>query len=354
MSFQQTVSQLGEESVLSSISEIIGPHNAKRSGLIVGLGDDAAVVDFGHRQVVMTTDTMSQGQDFRSRWWQSAQECALDVGTKAAAQNLSDINAMGITATALQVSLTLPPETPVAWVKDFYRGIIRACCAAGARNCLITGGDLASGDVVSVTMTAMGGVAEDGALLRRRGAQVGDVVAVAGPLGSAAAGLAILERDSQSDSPASDASATSEVAALIDACVSAQRRPAPPLRAGPAALEAGATAGMDLSDGLLRDATRMAIASGVRIRLHDGAITAEADKLQPVADALGLDGAEPVEWVLTGGEDYSLLTTFGAGAVLPEGFRLIGEVIAGCTPSESPHVLTDHRVTGEGWDSVTG
>lgn len=344
----QTVSQAGEDAVLAAISEVVDPHNAARSGLEIGLGDDAAVVQFGHGQVVMTTDTMAEGQDFRRHWWADERAWAMDVGTKAAAQNLSDINAMGTTTDALLVSLTLPPQTPLTWVQDFYRGMIRACQAPGAEDCLIAGGDLASGAAISVTITALGAAPSGGRPLTRSGAEPGDVLAVCGALGHAAAGLALLEAD-QTQTVRAESSQDE----LIQQCLLAQRRPAPALTAGGAALAAGARAGMDLSDGLLRDATRLAAASGVRIRLDDDALAAEAGILGPVAATLRGTPADALEWVLTGGEDYSVLATFPADAALPPRFRPVGTVLAETPHSRSPAVLTHHPVTGAGWDSVS-
>nr|WP_246327911.1 thiamine-phosphate kinase [Garicola koreensis] len=352
----QTVSQAGEEAVLAAIREVIDPHNATRTGLELGLGDDAAVVRFGHGQVAMTTDTMAEGQDFRRRWWAQARDWATDVGTKAAAQNLSDINAMGATTTALLISLTLPPDTPLEWVQDFYRGVIRACQAPGAQDCLIAGGDLASGETISVTITALGEAPDGGSPLTRAGANAGDVLAVCGPLGYAAAGLALLEGGHAQQEGGSHRQ-------LIHQCLLAQQRPTPPLTAGAAARSAGASAGMDLSDGLLRDATRLAEASAVSIRLDDAALAAEAEQLTAVAAALGASPADALEWVLTGGEDYSLLATFSADAKLPTGFRAIGTVVDDTAldddtvqtdkPRNRSHaVLTDHTVSGAGWDSV--
>lgn len=352
----QTVSQAGEEAVLAAIREVIDPHNATRTGLELGLGDDAAVVRFGHGQVAMTTDTMAEGQDFRRRWWAQARDWATDVGTKAAAQNLSDINAMGATTTALLISLTLPPDTPLEWVQDFYRGVIRACQAPGAQDCLIAGGDLASGETISVTITALGEAPDGGSPLTRAGANAGDVLAVCGPLGYAAAGLALLEGDHAQQEGDSHRQ-------LIHQCLLAQQRPTPPLTAGAAARSAGASAGMDLSDGLLRDATRLAEASAVSIRLDDAALAAEAEHLAAVAAALGASPADALEWVLTGGEDYSLLATFSAQTALPTGFRAIGTVVDDTAldddtvqtdkpRSRSHAVLTDHTVSGAGWDSV--
>src|SRR5699024_6353200 len=122
-----------------------------------------------------------------------AHDWATDVGTKAAAPNLSDINAMGTHARALTVSLTLPPDTSLERVQDFYRGVIRACRQPGAEHTLIAGGDLASGETISVTITALGEAPGDGRPLTRAGAHAGEVLAVCGPLGYAAAGLALLE-----------------------------------------------------------------------------------------------------------------------------------------------------------------
>lgn len=347
MSQQQTVSEAGEDAVIAAITEVIDTHNATRAGLRLGLGDDAAVVSFGHGQVAMTTDTMAEGQDFRRRWWPCERDWAMDVGTKAAAQNLSDINAMGTNTKALLISLTLPPQTPLSWVRDFYRGVIRACRAPGAEGCLITGGDLASGDAISVTITALGETDDDAALLTRSGAEPTDVLAVCGPMGYAAAGLGLLEGPG-------DAAEAGQHSELLQRCRSAQQRPAPPLTAGAAALAAGATAGMDLSDGLLRDAARLAQSSGVQIRLDDAALAVEAKALHPVAEAVNADPGQALEWVLAGGEDYSLLATFRAGAALPEGFRQIGTAEAVTPSSTAPAVLTEHCVSGAGWDSVTG
>ena len=205
-----------------------------------------------------------------------------------------------------------------------------------------------------MTITALGQTPDDGEFLARSGAKPDDVLAVCGPLGHAAAGLALLEHG-QGQTPGRldvdpELFRQSE---LFGQCVRAQTRPQPPLTAGAAALAAGASAGMDLSDGLLRDATRLAQASGVSIRLDDSALAADAEHLAPVAEALGAAPAEAIEWVLTGGEDYSLLATFPAGSALPAGFRAVGTVVTGEPHHGAGAVLTDHTVSGAGWDSVT-
>lgn len=359
---QLTVGAAGEDAVLAAIMEVLTPHaaRAQNSWVEIGAGgDDAAVLapPAGTR-TVLTTDTMSEGQDFRREWWQGPEllgaapfeppeEWPMDVGTKAAAQNLSDINAMGAAPAALLVSLTVPPQTPLAWVQDFYRGIVRACEAPGAKNCVIAGGDLGSGETISVTITAVGGLATGSQGLLRSAAQPGDVLAVHGRLGRAAAGLTLLEQDGAGLVPEEKLPLRDQHADIVRECLGAQQQPAPPLTAGPAALAAGAAAGMDLSDGLLRDARRMALASGVRIRLDDAALAAEATVLEPIAQILGLPASSSVDWVLTGGEDYGLLATFPAGVELPEGFRVIGTVESG-----EPGVSTELEVAGQGWDSL--
>ncbi|GFZ93165.1 thiamine-phosphate kinase [Nesterenkonia alkaliphila] len=359
---QLTVGQAGEDAVLAAVREVIDPFNAQRPGLALGPGDDAAALTLGSGQAVITTDTMSEGQDFRRQWWldpeslgaaefEPAEEWPQDVGTKAAAQNLSDINAMGAVPTALVVSLTLPPQTTVAWVANFYRGVLRACEAPGAGRCVVAGGDFGAGEAISVTITALGEPAAGGQLLRRDRAEPGDVLAVCGQLGRAAAGLALLERPGEASVSSDELRHWQDHAAIIRECLQAQQQPQPPLNAGPAALAAGASAGLDLSDGLLRDAGRLAAASRVQIRCDDAALAAEAQPLKPVAGILGLGPAAGSEWVLSGGEDYSLLATFPADAPLPDGFRALGTVEP--VPADGqPGVLVAAEPSGTGWDSL--
>jgi thiamine-monophosphate kinase len=148
----------------------------------------------------------------------------------------------------------------------------------------------------------------------RSGARPGDVVALAGRLGWAACGLAVLRRGFTS--PA--------------AAVAAHRRPQPPYAAGPAAAAAGATAMCDVSDGLLADAGHLALAGGVVLDFDRAALVRRCleppGPLQQVAAALGED---PMAWVLTGGEDHALLATFPPDAVLPEGWVVVGSVAEG-------------------------
>ncbi|WP_460460947.1 thiamine-phosphate kinase, partial [Angustibacter peucedani] len=129
--------------------------------------------------------------------------------------------------------------------------------------------------------------------------------------------------------------------------VAAHRRPRPPLAAGPAASVAGATAMLDVSDGLVRDLGRVAAASGVTVDLHEYAVAELVEPLRAVADAV--PGASPWAWVLGGGEDHALAATFPRGAALPDGFVVVGEVLP--RVEGRPPVLLDGEPPDVlGWD----
>jgi thiamine-monophosphate kinase len=260
---------------------------------------------------------MVEGSDWRAEW-----SSGYDVGWKAAAQNLADLAGMGAVPTALVVSLTAPPSTPVAWVERLADGLAAACAGTGAG---VVGGDLSGGERIVVTVTALGDLQGRSSVLRS-GARAGDVVALAGPVGWSAAGLDLL-RAGRGD--------------IAPHLVAAHLRPEPPYAAGPAAADGGATALMDVSDGLLRDAERIATASGVTVDLDLSALRALADDLTSAAEALVAPDLA-LRWVLTGGEDHPLLATFPPGPV-PAPYRPIGLVgspagrsvlVSGRPPSE--------------------
>lgn len=291
---EQTVGDLSEGAILRRILDRLPP-----SSSLVGPGDDAAVIAVPGGRVVATTDTLVHGPDFRLAW-----SSPRDLGWKSAAVNLADVAAMGATPVGLLVALAMPDATPVSFVDGLTEGLA-AACAELAPSCAVEGGDLTVSDTLTIAVTALG-VLEGVEPVRRSGARVGDTVAVAGPLGLAARGLSVLfSRFVDADGvPRSLDTATVTGDEAI--ALSAQLRPHPPLAAGPAAARAGATAMMDVSDGLALDAARMAEASGVTIDLSSA--------------ALGPD----LRAALEGGEDHSLLATF-PGPV-PDAFRKIGVV----------------------------
>ncbi|ALE06445.1 thiamine-monophosphate kinase [Arthrobacter sp. ERGS1:01] len=305
-----TVDQLSEAELLARIF----PRLHAGTSMLLGPGDDSAIIAAPDGRTVISIDTQVQDKDFRLAWPNGYATTGFDVGWKAAAQNLSDINAMGAVPTALVVSLTLPGTTPVGWVEGLADGLSAAIVALGAKSCSVAGGDLSGGSEIVVTVAVTGSL-EGLAPVLRSGARPGDTVAVCGNLGLSAAGWALQE---SGIAPADYSPAMLRAADLFN-------RPEPPLPAGPAAALAGATAMMDISDGLLRDAGRIAAASGTRLDLDDVVLAELAAPLAECATALG---ADPLQWVLTGGEDHGLLSTFPAGAALPHGFIGIGSVMS--------------------------
>lgn len=323
----QRLADLSEDQLLQLIVPIMRAVRVPADAhVLLGPGDDAAVVAVPNGSFVATTDAMVRGHDWRDDWSTGA-----DVGRKAVAQNLGDVAAMGAVPAGLLISLLADPQTGVEWVVDLARGI---AAAAGAAGCPVLGGDLggAPEGVVMISVTAFGDLGGRAAV-RRSGARAGDVVAVAGSLGRSGAGLALLLAGRIDDPDP-----------LVQELVGAHRALVAPYAAGPVAADAGATAMIDLSDGLVRDAGRVAAASGVCLALDPELLAPDVAALAP---ALGPELAS--ETVLTGGEEHSLLATFPAGATLPPPYRPIGRVVAG----------TGVRVggvarTGGGWDHFAG
>ncbi|WP_374971437.1 thiamine-phosphate kinase [Terrabacter sp. BE26] len=307
---------LDEEELLGRIIPAFPPSD----DLVVAPGDDAAVLLTSERTIA-TTDTVVLGRDWLDAWSSGA-----DVGHKVVAQNLADVAAMGGVPTGVLVTLVADPELSLEWVIDHTKGLAEACAAAGVA---VLGGDLSSAPagVVMVSLTALGRL--EAAPVLRSGARPGDVLAVNGSLGLADAGLRLLQAGA---------------AERLPAAVERQRRPEPPLAAGPQAATCGATAMLDVSDGLLRDGGRIARASHVVIDLDLEALVPDVDVL---ADALGAQQA--LDCVLAGGEEHSLLATFPHGD-LPDGWRAIGSVRAP-GDGEAARILVDGRVvTHTGWD----
>ncbi|WP_104165439.1 thiamine-phosphate kinase [Arthrobacter sp. SX1312] len=300
--------------------------------VLLGPGDDAAVLAAPDGRTVISIDTLVEDHDFRLLRPSGHCTTGYDVGWKCAAQNLSDINAMGGRATSLVVSLTLPPTTPVEWVEALADGLTAAIRELGATGCGVVGGDLGAGAQLVIT-AAVTGTLEGREPVLRSGAEAGDTVAVAGTLGRAAAGLALLE----------DGRPLQDLGVSGEELVAAQLRPRPPLAAGPAAAVAGASAMLDVSDGLMRDAGRIATASAVGLDLDPAALQQYAGPLEETAALLGID---PMEWVLGGGEDHGLLATFPPGVLLPAGFTAVGSTV----PGEPLVTLASQAAALRGWD----
>ena len=317
---------------LAALARIL-PRLPSSPGTLLGPGDDAAVLAAPDGRAVLTTDVMVEGPDFRRDW-----STPHDIGFKAAATNLADIAAMGARPTGLLVALAAPADLPVAVLEGIADGFADACREL-APGCGVVGGDLTMSPTLTVAVTAIGSL-DEAAPVRRSGARPGDVVAYAGSLGRAGAALRLLfaARD-----PAEVAALRRERPDLM----AEQLAPRPPLGAGRSAA-AAASAMLDVSDGLLLDASRIARASGVVLDLD---ATALDHDVSAVAQALGVDAATARTIVLTGGEDHGLLACFPEGAVVPAPFRIVGSVLAGV-----PAVLVDGAPPAEavpGWDSFT-
>lgn len=363
--------------------------------LDVGPGDDCAVLAApapGQRTVV-TTDTLVEDQDFMNLWpggiaregevgefiLERARSSGYDVGRKAATQNLADVAAMGARPASLFISLSLPGSTPYGWIDGFAHGIVDGINACGATECVIGGGDIGDSTEMSVTVTALGYT--DRAVLRS-GARPGDTIALAGRTAWSDAGLRLLlnplslpatallraivaDQDAEaaldvvsrawaqkqaegSTTPAALPEGLIELArtltpedaaqmlAVCERAVESQHHPVSPIPAGEVARQHQASSMLDLSDGLVKDAGRVAAASGVQMRLDRAAVDAFAEPLLPLARLLlaigerNEAGESPASlartFVLVGGEDHGLLATF-PGEV-PEEFVPLGTCVA--------------------------
>ncbi len=282
------VSELGEFGVIDRLTQVLAAHGtAAQSGrLLVGIGDDAAVWLQDGSALLATTDTLVEGVHFvpgRTSW--------RDLGWKALAVNVSDIAAMGGRPELALVTLMLRSNVEVDDLDELYRGLAEAAQSMGI---VIAGGDIVRAQEFAISVTATGRAELDDAgypkLLRRNGAQAGDVVAVTGSLGGAAGGLRVVRGEQVND----DASRV-----LLER----HSRPQPRVDAGLAAIGAGLRCGMDVSDGLMQDLTHICKASRLGVVVWQ-------DKL-PIDEAVraSFDEPEAMRMAATGGEDYELLFT---------------------------------------------
>ncbi|WP_102418203.1 thiamine-phosphate kinase [Mycobacterium sp. 4858] len=306
-----TLQQLGEFTVIDRLVR----GRRQPAAVVVGPGDDAAVVHAVDRRVAVSTDMLVQDRHFRLDW-----STPHDVGRKAIAQNAADIEAMGARPTAFVVAFGAPGDTSAADVDALVGGMWDEAQRIGAG---IAGGDLVSCPQWVISVTVLGDL--DGrAPVLRSGARAGSVIAVAGELGRSAAGLSLLGKG-------------------IEGFDTLRRRhlvPQPPYGQGVAAAAGGAQAMIDVSDGLVADLRHVAEASGVAMDLSTAALGADHDALTAAAAAVR---ADPWAWVLGGGEDHALVACFAGPA--PAGWRIIGRVLEG-----KAGVLVD----GQEWTGYAG
>lgn len=305
-----TVADLGEFGLIARITDGLAMSRA----VVIGPGDDAAEVRAA-KSVLITVDVLVEGRHFRRDWCS-----AVDVGRRAAAASLADIAAMGGSPTAIVVGFGAPADLPAHWAQQCTAGMAEECARAGAS---LVGGDVTAADCVVIAVTAIGNPPTGGSL-RRSGARVGDVLAIHGRLGWAAAGLAVLTRGFRAPK------------VLVDA----YRFPEIDYRQGHKAVERGAHAMIDVSDGLVADARHIAEASSVAISLNPDALEVP-EALATTAAAYNVD---PREWMMTGGDDHAFLAAFPDSKSVPKGWTIVGSVESG----EPGVFVAGHRITRPG------
>jgi thiamine-monophosphate kinase len=304
-----SISEVGEFALIARILARLG----STPSVLLGPGDDAAVLAAPDGRAVLSVDLLVAGQHFDPAW-----SSAVDVGWRAAAANFADVAAMGARPTALLVGLAAPPDTAVAWVEGLAAGLAAACTAVGAA---VVGGDVVASATLTVAVTAVGDLAGRPPVTRT-GARPEDRVLVAGRLGWAAAGLAVLR-------------AGDPVASRHPLLTAAHRRP--DVRYDAAAILARhATAMVDVSDGLVADLGHIATGSGVGLELTAATLPIDA----PVAAAGQELATDPAAWVAGGGDDHAFAATVPAGSV-PTVRSAVSRLTPPCPLVEIGRVVVD-------------
>ena len=316
------VAEKGEFHLIETLAAVVARRgraqidslDARGFRLRLSIGDDAAAWDAASATTVFTTDTMVDGVHFdldRARW--------RELGWKSVAASLSDVAAMGCAPTFSVVTLGLRPDLPVPGLKAMYEGMQDACSRYGGA---IVGGDVVRSPVLFITVSMQGAAEPSTPVLTREAASPGELVAVTGHLGSAAGGLLLMTDAARPDSPSTRR--------LIDA----HNRPEPRVELGAAFSRAGATAAIDVSDGLVDDLEKLVKASGV-----DAVVRSDLVPTHPF-----LREIFPDRWLdlaLSGGEDYELLFTAPHEAM--------AEIVAG---AETPVTVIGRTSEGAGLVTV--
>ena len=285
-----------EREILAAISAIFS--RSSDESVLVGIGDDAAVIKAALTPIALASDMAVEGTHF-SRNWSSLYE----IGAKITAANLADIFAMGGRPEYLLVSAALPKSITVEEVEELALGIADEAALVGAS---VVGGDLASSEKIVISISAFGAV---GRPILRSGAKVGDQVVVSKLPGESAAGLEYLKRG------------------VLDSSSSHHRHPTVDYQSAQA-ISAIAHSMIDVSDGLVSELSHIASASSVGITIDKELLASSKDYSDLARSAMEL-GVDVWQWVLHGGEDHIFLATIPRETSIPKGFMVIGDVIEG-------------------------
>jgi thiamine-monophosphate kinase len=285
-----------EREILAAISAVFS--RTADESVLVGIGDDAAVIKAALTPIALASDMAVEGTHF-SRNWSSLYE----IGAKITAANLADIFAMGGRPEYLLVNAALPKSITVEEAEELALGIADEAALVGAS---VVGGDLAYSEKIVISISAFGAV---GRPILRSGAKVGDQVVVSKLPGESAAGLEYLKRG------------------VLDASSSHHRHPTVDYQSAQA-ISAIAHSMIDISDGLVSELSHIASASGVGIAIDKELLASSSDHPDLARAAADL-GVDVWQWVLHGGEDHVFLATIPSEVAVPKGFLVIGEVIEG-------------------------
>jgi thiamine-monophosphate kinase len=279
----------GEFELIQRLSKLIPADNNE---VVKGIGDDAAVLRIAPEPapyLLVTTDMLVENHHFCRTW--SAPE---QIGVKAAECNLSDIAAMGGVPQWMFASISLPEDIDVAWVENMYRGIARSC---QTHKVVLLGGDTTRGENITINITLLGRVEPD-RLCLRSAARPGDLIMVTGTLGASAAGCALLNKGKQPSKYLMEKHLTPTCRLDIS---------------GQIAFHANAM--IDISDGLGPETRHICTQSNVGARIYARDIPIHEE----VRTAARLLRVDPLEWALSGGEDFELLFTIAPEKLDPLG-----------------------------------
>ncbi|MHB8994233.1 MAG: thiamine-phosphate kinase [Armatimonadota bacterium] len=319
------LTRLGEFGLIAEISQLV---NCNDADVVLGIGDDCAVVRAGGDTIwAITTDAMIEGRHFRRDWL-----TPYEIGSRAMTAALSDIAAMGASPRFAFSSLAIPPSWDASEAIAMARGLASQATNFGA--CLLGGDTIAAHEHAFIDITLIGQCGQE--IWRRDGAQPGDAVCVTGNLGGTAAAIAAR-------------------LAGLEKPLTWQRyaAPVPRVETASALSSLGAiTAALDISDGLVQDAGHLCDRSGVGIRLHADRLPISG-QTQATARALARDA---VQWALSSGEEFELLLTtpphkvecLQAATDLP--LTVVGEVVEGAGVAVIDASGSPVRLVSAGWD----